>query len=107
MSVILNEAALRALLHAPTGPVFREIERRGLIAQHSLQTRIDGIIANPPNRPQAGLEITPEGAIIGIRDEAAVRTSNRESISEYLDFKLGVQEPWWDEVGEPAQHGPI
>lgn len=104
MTIVLNAPALAVLLESPTGPVFREVERRGLIAQRSLQARIDGIIANQANRPKAGLEITPLGAIIGIRDEAAIRTSGRESISEYLDFKLGVQEPWWFEVGEPAQH---
>ena len=102
MSVTLNEPAINALFNS--FPFVREaVDRQAELARRALQTRIDGII--PAGiRPQAGVEFTPEGAIVGIRDEAGARP-DRESISEYLDFKLGVQEPWWLDVGEEAARG--
>ena len=104
MSVILNEPAIARLFNS--FPFVREaVDKQAERARDALQFRIDGIISNPANRPLALVEFTQEGAIVGIRDEAGARTSGRESISEYLDFKLGVQEPWWDDVGEAAARG--
>lgn len=96
MSVTLNEVALRALLSAEQGPVMRLIERKGEIARDALQHRINGIIQNPAIQPRAGLEMTPEGAVIGIVDELG-------RIDQYLDFKLGELEPWWNEGQEEVR----
>lgn len=95
MSVTLNEVALRALLSAEQGPVFRDIERRAERARDALQARMDSIIAQPGAQPHAAVEMTPEGAVVGI--------VNTGRVSEYLDFKLGEREPWWEPFGkEPA-----
>lgn len=98
MTVVLNEAAIAALLQAPEGPVMQEVERRAERARAALQTRIDGILDNPLIRPQAGVKMTPEGAEIGI-----INTQGR--VDEYMDVKLGVRENWWLAVGEAAAGG--
>ena len=98
MSVTLNEVALRALLSAEQGPVFRDIERRAEKAREALQLRMNQIIAQPGSQPQAGVEMTPEGAVVGIIDSGR--------IAEYMDFKLGEREPWWDAVKDQVADGP-
>lgn len=99
MNIIINDAAI-ARLHMQVPGIAREVGRIGEVCREVLQARIDEIIREPAARPTAGLQITGEGAVIGIRDEAGARPE-RESISEYLDYKLGVLEPWWDD-GEEA-----
>jgi len=92
MSVTLNEVALAALLQAEEGPVMRDIKRRAERAAEALQVRMAQIIENQVVVPQAGVEMTPDGAIVGIRDHG--------SVAQYMDFKLGEKEPWWEPFGK-------
>lgn len=93
MSVILNEVALRALLDSQDGPVMEDVEQRAQAATEAFNQRIAQIISNPFVRPQAGYVMTPEGAVIGIRDQGKV--------SGYMDAKL-ARENWWEAVGRAA-----
>ena len=97
MTVVLNEGAINRLFTSI--PFVREaVDRQAELARDALQFRIDGIISNPAVRPQAGIKITPEGAEVGIVD-----TFGR--VDNYMDYKLGVLEPWWEDVGEAAARG--